>query len=204
MKNKIILIYAAAAVALLIAVAISTFAQTAEPKETKQERIVIIPTLTLCTIPERDADRISTIQLCEYFPMPTPTQRLINGKRITSAEREMLARIIQAEAETEGLKGKALVVCVIFNRCEYKHEFANTIEGVIFEKGQFSPVKPGCRYWTVTPDAECYEAIDMVLNGWDESHGALYFEGCKNPDNWHSRTLRFLFKYGTHRFYKYK
>ena len=67
---------------------------------------------------------------------------------------------------------------------------------------QFSPVIPGGRWYSIEPNDECYKAVEMVQAGWDESNGALYFESCKNEDNWHSRNLTFLFKHGRHRFYK--
>ena len=46
------------------------------------------------------------------------------------------------------------------------------------------------------------EALEMVMSGWDESDGALYFESEKSADNWHSRHLEYLFTHGGHRFYK--
>lgn len=41
----------------------------------------------------------------------------------------------------------------------------------------------------------------MVIGGWDESEGALYFESCENS-SWHSRNLEFLYEVGNHRFYR--
>ena len=91
----------------------------------------------------------------------------------------LLARLAMAEAEGESIEGKAMVIRVVLNR-KQSSDFPNTIEEVIFEDGQFTPVENG-RFERVEPNAECWAALDMVLiDGWDESEGALYFEAVYN------------------------
>lgn len=111
-----------------------------------------------------------------------------------------LMKIAMAEAEGESVEGKALVMLVVLNRV-WSDQFPNTIEEVIFQRNQFSPVKEGGRWYTTEPNEECAEALELVMNGWDESEGALYFESCK-ADSWHSKHLEFLFQYGNHKFYR--
>lgn len=112
----------------------------------------------------------------------------------------LLCKIAMAEAESEGVKGKALVMLVVLNRV-WSNEFPDTIEEVIFQKNQFSPVANG-RYDAVEPDEECYEALKLIqVDHWNESQDALYFES-KSDSKWHSENLEFLFKYGKHYFYK--
>lgn len=111
-----------------------------------------------------------------------------------------LAKIAMAEAESEDTEGKALVMQVVLNRV-WDDEFPDTIEEVIFQKGQFSPISNG-RYDEVEPDEDCYRALQLIqTGGWDESHGATYFES-KSVSTWHSENLTFLFKHGKHYFYK--
>lgn len=111
-----------------------------------------------------------------------------------------LAKIAMAEAESEDTEGKALVMLVVLNRV-WDDEFPDTIEEVIFQKGQFSPIGNG-RYDEVEPDEDCYRALQLIqTDGWDESHGATYFES-KSDSTWHSENLTFLFKHGKHYFYK--
>ena len=111
-----------------------------------------------------------------------------------------LAKLAMAEAESEDTKGKALVMLVVLNRV-LDDEFPNTIEEVIFQKGQFSPISNG-RYDEVEPDEDCYRALQLIqTDGWDESRGATYFES-KSDSTWHSENLTFLFKHGKHYFYK--
>lgn len=114
---------------------------------------------------------------------------------------ELLVRIAMAEAGDQDVEGKALVMMVILNRM-LSDKFPNTIEDVIMQKNQFTPVSSG-RFYEVEPDDGCYEALDLIMvHKWDESQGALYFESCSDADNWHSRNLEYLFTHGGHRFYK--
>ena len=111
----------------------------------------------------------------------------------------LLAKIAMAEAEGENIEGKALVILVVLNRV-WSDEFPDTIEEVLFQPLQFSTVIEGGRYYTTEPDNECIEALALVMNGWDESRGATYFES-KSESTWHSENLTFLFKNGNHYFY---
>lgn len=114
----------------------------------------------------------------------------------------LLARIAMAEAEGESIEGKAMVIRVVLNRKE-SSAFPDTIEGVIFEDGQFTPVENG-RFERVEPDAECWAALNMVLiDEWDESEGALYFEAIYNgEETWHSENLEYIKTVGNHNFYR--
>lgn len=125
---------------------------------------------------------------------------LVMSKDWDAEDSYMLCKIAMAEAEGEDTEGKALVMLVVLNRV-WTDEFPDTIEGVIYQKNQFSPISNG-RYDKVEPDDDCWEALRMVESGWDESQGALYFESEKNADNWHSRHLKYLFTHGGHRFYR--
>ncbi len=125
----------------------------------------------------------------------------VDKPRWTAEEAQMLVTLAMAEAEGEDIIGKALVILVVLNRVE-SDSFPDTIEGVIFQKDQFSPVTPGHRYFTVEPNADCWAALEMVESGWDESQGALYFERNTERSTWHSRNLIELFVHGKHTFYK--
>lgn len=111
----------------------------------------------------------------------------------------LLAKIAMAEAEGEDTEGKALVILVVLNRV-WSDEFPDSISEVIYQERQFSPVANG-RFDKVEPDEDCYRALELVqVEGWDESHGALYFESVSASD-WHRKNLSFLFKHGNHYFY---
>lgn len=111
----------------------------------------------------------------------------------------MVAKLAMAEAEGESLKGKALVIKVVYNRQE-SELFPDTIPEVISQPGAFSCISGG-RYDAVEPNEECWEAMEMVLNGWDGSEGALFFERSDNVGTWQQRNRPYLFTEGNHAFY---
>lgn len=121
----------------------------------------------------------------------------------------LLTKIAMAEAEGEGVEGKAMVIMVVLNRV-WAEGFPDSIKDVIFDYNeqkdiyQFSPVMPGGRWWTTEPDEECYEALRIIMvKKWDESEGALYFEATYNgEDTWHSENLEYIKTVGNHNFYK--
>lgn len=139
-----------------------------------------------------------------YWPETTEPEAtyesMVRSRDWGAEDSEMLLQIAMAEAEGESVEGKALVMLVVLNRV-WSEQFPDTVEEVIFQKNQFSVTVDGGRYWTTEPDAGCYEALEMVMSGWDESQGALYFESCE-ADSWHSRNLEYLFQEGGHRFYR--
>ena len=140
-------------------------------------------------------------------PSEAPTQEpestytsMICSRDWGAEDSRILLKIAMAEAEGETVEGKALVMLVVLNRV-WSEEFPDSIEEVVFQPKQFSPVTDGGRYYTTEPDAGCYEALELVMSGWDESYGALYFESC-DKDSWHSENLEFLYQVGNHKFYK--
>ena len=67
---------------------------------------------------------------------------------------------------------------------------------------QFSPTKPGGRYYKVTADELTIECVDRALRGEDYSQGALYFCMKTSSNSWFNTSLQFLFKHQDHYFYK--
>ena len=130
--------------------------------------------------------------------------KTVENEQFTDEEEYLLAKLAMAEAEGEDLKGKAFVMLVVLNRVN-DDEFPDTIKEVIFQESdgtyQFSPIGDG-RFFKQEPNDECYEALELVKTGYDESKGALYFTSIKEQSTWHSRNLDFLFEHGGHLFYK--
>ena len=116
-------------------------------------------------------------------------------------EAYLLAKLAMAEAEGEDTIGKALVIRTVLNRVESDNAyFPDTISEVIFQNKAFTPTQNG-RYAAVEPNEDCYAALELIKEGWDESHGALYFERTSKNETWHSRNLEKLFIHGNHTFY---
>lgn len=138
-------------------------------------------------------------------PQEVETVSMVWSRDFSGEDCELLMKIAMAEAEGESTEGKALVMMVVLNRV-WSDAFPGTIEEVILQESggtyQFSPARPGGRLYTLEPNEDCAAALDLVMNGWDESHGALYFEAAGRKDSWHSRNLEFLFQEGHHKFYR--
>lgn len=129
-----------------------------------------------------------------------PYQSLAASMDWGAEESYLLAKIAMAEAESEDIEGKALVMMVVLNRV-WDDKFPDSIEAVIYQSVQFSPIDNG-KFDSVEPDEECWEALNLImLDKWDESMGATYFES-KSKSTWHSENLKFLFRHGNHYFYE--
>lgn len=81
-------------------------------------------------------------------------QSLIMSMNWGAEDNYLLAKIAMAEAESEDTEGKALVILVVLNRV-WSDGFPNSIEEVIYQSGQFSPISNG-RFDRVEPDADCW------------------------------------------------
>ena len=201
MRNKCLFALSLVFAMSLISIVAFAFSSTGEPdmKNDQRQIIAVTPaaesettTLEQTTAPKDTEKTTETVQ---------PADSSLTGSMDwDSDDAYRLAKIAMAEAESEDTEGKALVMLVVLNRV-WSDEFPDTIEDVIFQKGQFSPIGNG-RYDEVEPDEDCYRALQLIqTEGWDESCGATYFES-KSDSTWHSENLTFLFKHGKHYFYK--
>lgn len=137
---------------------------------------------------------------------PEAEETAVSGTAISISDKDyrVLLRIVQAEAGICDTKGRILVANVILNRVK-SSEFPNTVTGVVYERSQFSPVLDGsintCKVTQKTIDA-----VDRALAGEDYSKGALYFMNRKTSSRknvrWFDSHLKYLFKHGSHEFFK--
>ena len=148
----------------------------------------------LTTFEPQTEEESSEVQV-DYYPEFT------YSKDWSAKESYLLARIAMAEAEGCNTQTKTLIIVCVLNRV-WSDEFPDTIEEVIFQENQFSPIDNG-RWDRVEPNEDCYEAVKVVMEAkYDYSGGATYFENCADEDNWHSRNLEFLYESEGIRFYK--
>ena len=105
------------------------------------------------------------------------------------SDRELLARVLQAEAGSEGPLGKLAVGAVIQNRVQ-EGAYGEGLRGVIMRPGQFSPLnletdyhrgEQGVDFSSIRPTKETYAVTDAILTGEydDPTGGASHFY---NPD----------------------
>lgn len=188
--------------------------------------ITIIMIIALCNMPRVIAEKEDASKVSESYSNKTTTPYVSNlvtfepqteeesseievdyypeftySKDWSAKESYLLARIAMAEAEGCNTQTKTLIIMCVLNRV-WSDEFPDTIDEVIFQENQFSPIDNG-RWDRVEPNEDCYEAVKVVMEAkYDYSGGATYFENCADEDNWHSRNLEFLYESEGIRFYK--
>ncbi|MBC7766222.1 MAG: spore cortex-lytic enzyme [Hyphomonadaceae bacterium] len=89
-----------------------------------------------------------------------------------SGDRDLLARVINAEARGEPYIGQVAVGAVILNRVRHP-SFPKTIPSVIYQPGAFTAVDDGQIHANMT--ATAYKAAVDALNGWDPTYGCIYY-----------------------------
>ena len=90
---------------------------------------------------------------------------------------KLLAALIYCEAGNQPYAGKVAVGAVVMNRIESRR-FPNTLEGVIYQGGQFTPARTGKLARVLSSNripSACYDAAYDALNGDDPVNGALFF-----------------------------
>ena len=115
----------------------------------------------------------------------------------------VLLKIVEAEAGSEDLAGKMLVANVVLNRVN-SPSFPDSVTDVVYQthkgRAQFSPTENGT-IDTVTVSMETIYAVNRVMNGEDNSMGALYFRSVHSSGTWHDRALQRVLEHGNHIFY---
>ena len=96
----------------------------------------------------------------------------------------LLAALIHCEAGSETYNGKLAVGAVVMNRVR-SGAYPDTISGVIFASGQFTPAMSGkvARVYTSGNFASgCYEAAQAAINGETNVGSATHFRRAGNHD----------------------
>ena len=112
--------------------------------------------------------------------------KLIIPESVTAEEKELLAKLVNAEARGECYEGKVAVATVVLNRVD-SPQFPDTITEVIYEKHQFSPVSDGSI--NLEPSEEAIEATNEAIALQEEGTDATFFY---NPDATNDQWIRTL------------
>lgn len=123
---------------------------------------------------------------------------------ISAAEKDLLARLVRAEAEGEPYAGKVAVATVVLNRVAHQ-DFPNTITGVIQEvtpSGHyaFSPYMNG--EINKAADAESVRAVNEALAFNGKGQGSLFFYNPTTATNHWNATRTETIRIGDHVFSK--
>ncbi|MFS0824035.1 cell wall hydrolase [Bacillus sp. 1P02SD] len=123
---------------------------------------------------------------------------------VTNEEKELLARLVHAEAKGEPYAGKVAVATVVLNRVD-SSEFPNSIKDVIYEKASggsyaFSPVADGSI--NQPADEESKRAVDEALTFRGQGNGSLFFFNPDKSSNPFMMSREVTTIIGNHRFAK--
>lgn len=148
---------------------------------TNQEANTNLPVETPEEVTEESTDKTSDKNNKKNNKVKNKTKKTSKKKKAkskknkyTKSELRLMSSIINCEAGIEPYQGKLAVGIVVMNRIRSKR-FPNTLKGVIYQRGQFSPVRNGSlrrrlseydsgkiksKQWK-----SCISAAKKVLNG---------------------------------------
>jgi len=118
---------------------------------------------------------------------------------VNSGDKNLLARMISAEARGEVYVGQVAVGAVILNRVKHP-SFPNTVSGVIYQPGAFSSINDGQFNQPVSASAN--NAATDAMNGWDPTGGAIYFYNPAKTSNQWMLSRPVVYRVGGHVFTK--
>lgn len=108
----------------------------------------------------------------------------IPASPLTTYEKDLLARLVNAEAKGESYAGKVAVATVVLNRVESK-DFPNTIKGVVYQISNghyaFTPVQNGAINQPAS--AESKRAVNEAIAMKGLGSGSLFFYNPKTAQS---------------------
>ena len=120
-----------------------------------------------------------------------------SNSTVSSANLDLLAKCVYAEARGEPYTGQVAIAAVVLNRVK-SSSFPNTVSGVIYQKNAFTCVSDG--QINLTPNATAYSAAKDALNGWDPTNGCLYYYNPATATSKWIWSLKVELKIGKHSF----
>ena len=120
--------------------------------------IIILLCIIIAIIPKK-AETIEVVKEVEKEVIVEIEKEPTYAYNVTSTEREMLARLVYREANTESLECQMAIVSVVINRWQ-DGRWGDTLEDVIYSPYQFTPSN---LLYKTTPTELNYTAVDLVL-----------------------------------------
>lgn len=151
---------------------------------------------------------VSVIQLKEANNLKSneiqPCQTIkIPNNNVSNEDRELLAKLVHAEAKGEPYAGKVAVATVVLNRVD-STEFPDTIKKVIYQVSNghyaFSPVQNG--QINQAPSQEARDAVQEALAFRGQGKGSLFFYNPVTSTSDWITSRNTLLTIGKHRFAK--
>jgi len=134
-------------------------------------------------------------------PLYTGQNMLIPNSPITPAEKELMARLVHAEAVGEPYAGKVAVATVILNRVK-SPDFPSTVKSVIYQISNghyaFTPVANG--QINQPADYASKRAVNEAIAFMGKGNGSLFFYNPKTSTSSWITSRQVTVTIGNHRF----
>jgi len=101
---------------------------------------------------EVPTERVVTVEVQKVIPRKIETE-------LEDHEKELIARVVMAEAAYEDMIGKRLIVDTILNRKD-SPAFPDTVHGVVYQDNQFYKAYTYSEECMDAVELECYERLD--------------------------------------------
>lgn len=118
--------------------------------------------------------------------------------QIHGKQQDILERIVEAEAGEGTMWQKVNVASCVMNRVK-SSDWPNTIEGVVFQNGQFSPVSDG-GYARAKITEDTKRAVQFVKI-YGSVHKCIFFCSYSCKSKWFNSKGEPTFRDGIHRYY---
>ena len=141
--------------------------------ETEEGWIAVIYNDTTCYVSAEYAQAGSDL----LTAMTTEEAKEYEASNYTTSDLDLLAALIYCEAGGESYAGQLAVGAVVMNRVK-SSSYPNTISGVIYQSGQFSPASSGKLARVLangTATSSCYTAAAEALSGVSNIGSCLHF-----------------------------
>lgn len=113
-----------------------------------------------------------------------PGEKLKMPVMPNASDKDLLSRLVEAEAKGESYAGKVAVATVVLNRVE-SDLFPDTLRDVILQSDQFTPVSNGQIYQPAGQESQV--AVEEAINYQGYDNESLFFY---NPDKAYSAYLQ--------------
>ncbi len=145
-----------------------------------------------------------TLTIGNGSPSPEAQTASAQSSAISAEDKDLLSRLVEAEAKGEPYEGKVAVATVVLNRVA-SPEFPNSIHDVIYQPlgnggYEFTPVANGAINHPASNDSK--RAVDEALANQNRSSDALYFYNPRTAKSDWLKTRQVTATIGNHVFAK--
>ena len=124
----------------------------------------------------------------EPTKQPGSNDYFSSGGGYSADELLLIAQVVQEEAKGTDVEARAAVANIIYNRLN-SSKFPNSVEGVLFQKNQFTVTRNEEKLRAVMPISKTVEAVNQIFIGGDMilPDDVLYFRSSKKGTSWDKR-----------------